>query len=48
MEMDKEKIKQRFSEINESIGEIQYLVSLDNKKFWSKKENIAAVKCYLL
>jgi uncharacterized protein YutE (UPF0331/DUF86 family) len=48
MEIDKEKIKQRFSEINESLKEIQRLVSVDDKEFWLKKENIAAVKYYLL
>jgi len=48
MEIDKEKIKQRFSEINESLQEIQRLASLGDKEFWSKKENIAAVKYYLL
>lgn len=48
MELDKEKIKQRFSEINESLQEIQRLASFGDKEFWSKKENIAAVKYYLL
>jgi len=48
MEIDKEKIKQRFSEINESLKEIKRLISLDKKEFWSKKENIAALKYYLL
>ncbi|MFA4890579.1 MAG: DUF86 domain-containing protein [Candidatus Paceibacterota bacterium] len=48
MEIDKEKIKQRFSEIDESLEEIKRLVSVDEKEFWSKKENIAAVKYYLL
>lgn len=48
MEIDREKIKQRFSEINESLEEIQRLTSLDDKEFWLRKENIAAVKYYLL
>ncbi len=48
MEIDKEKIKQRFSEIKESLDEIKRITSLDEKEFWSKKENIAAVKYYLL
>jgi len=48
MQIDKEKIKQRFSEINDSLEEIKRLVSLNEKEFWSKKENIAAVKYYLL
>lgn len=48
MEIDKEKIKQRFSEIDESLMEIKRLVLVDEKEFWSKKENIAAVKYYLL
>lgn len=46
--IDKEKIKQRFSEINESLSEIQRLTALNDKDFWAKKENIAAVKYYLL
>lgn len=48
MEVDKEKIKQRFSEINESLKEIERLTSIEEKEFWSKKENMAAVKYYLL
>lgn len=48
MEIDREKIKQRFSEINEAIKEIQRLISVNDKVFWSRKENIAAVKYYLL
>lgn len=48
MEIDKEKIKQRFSEIDESLKEIKRLVSLDKKEFYYKKENMAAVKYYLL
>lgn len=48
MDIDKEKIKQRFSEINESLSEIKRLASLEDSEFWSKKENIAAVKYYLL
>lgn len=48
MEMDREKIKQRFSEINECLSEIRRLASLEDKEFWAKKENMAAVKYYLL
>src|SRR3989338_1394933 len=48
MEIDKEKIKQRFAEINESLKEIKRLTSLKDEEFWTKKENIAAVKYYLL
>jgi len=48
MEIDKEKIKQRFSEINEALTEIKRLASLEDQQFWAKKENIAAVKYYLL
>lgn len=48
MEIDKEKIKQRFSEINEAINNAKDLVKLSDNEFWSKKDNIAAVKYYLL
>lgn len=48
MEIDKEKIKQRFSEINEAISGAKDLAKLSDKEFWSRKENIAAVKYYLL
>lgn len=48
MEIDKEKIKQRFSEINEAINGAKDLVILSDKEFWLRKENIAAVKYYLL
>lgn len=48
MEIDREKIKQRFSEVNEAIRSAKDLVKLSDKEFWSKKENIAAVKYYLL
>lgn len=48
MSIDKEKIKKRFSEINEALNEVRRLTSLEDKDFWSKKENIAAVKYYLL
>lgn len=48
MEIDKEKIKKRFSEINEALEEIRKLTSLNDEEFWSKKEYIAAVKYYLL
>jgi uncharacterized protein YutE (UPF0331/DUF86 family) len=48
MKLDIEKIKQRFSEINESLQEIRSLTSLDSEEFWAEKRNIAAVKYYLL
>ena len=48
MTLDKDKIKQRFAEINESLAEIKRLVALPDKKFLAKKENMAAVKYYLL
>jgi uncharacterized protein YutE (UPF0331/DUF86 family) len=48
MEIDKEKVKKRFSEINEALAEIRRLVSLPEKNFWAEKENMAAVKYYLL
>lgn len=48
MEIDIEKIKQRFSEIHEAINEAKRLVSLNDHDFWAKKENIAAVKYYLM
>ncbi|MEW6607612.1 MAG: DUF86 domain-containing protein [bacterium] len=48
MGIDREKIKQRFSEIKESLAEIQRLTSVEEREFWSKKENMAAVKYYLL
>ena len=48
MEIDKEKIKQRFSEINEAINGAKEVVKLSDQEFWSKKQNIAAVKHYLL
>ena len=48
MEIDNEKIKKRFSEINEALAEIKRLIALKDKEFWSKKEYIAAVKYYFL
>ncbi len=48
MQFDQEKIKKRFSEIDESLNEVRRLVALQDKEFWLKKENIAAVKYYLL
>lgn len=48
MEIDIEKIKQRFSEINEAISSARELVKLNDEEFWARKENIAAVKYYLL
>ncbi len=46
--VDREKIKRIFSEIGEALSEIERLASLKDGEFWSKKENIAAVKYYLL
>jgi len=48
MKIDKDRIKQRISEVQESLTEIERLVSVDDKEFWAKKENMAAVKYYLL
>ncbi len=48
MEIDKEKVKKRFSEIDESLAEIRRLVSLPEEDFWAARENMAAVKYYLL
>ena len=48
MQIDIEKIKQRISDINESLEEIQKLTSLDVNEFWSGKRNIAALKYFLL
>ncbi|MCF6147710.1 MAG: DUF86 domain-containing protein [Candidatus Kuenenia sp.] len=48
MELDKEKIKNRFSEMNEALQEIRRLSHLPDNEFWSKKENMAAMKYYLL
>ena len=48
MHLDQEKIKKRFAEIDEALAEIKRLTALGDGEFWSKKENIAAVKYYLL
>ena len=48
MDLEAEKIKKRFSEINEALAEVKRLALLDDKEFWSKKEYIAAVKYCLL
>lgn len=48
MELDEDKIKQRFSEINETLSEVRRLTALQDEEFWTKKENMAAVKYYLL
>jgi uncharacterized protein YutE (UPF0331/DUF86 family) len=48
MEIDKDKIKNRFSEINEALAEVKRLSSFSDDEFWSKKEYIAAVKYNLL
>lgn len=48
MQLDREKIKKRFSEINEAITEAKKIASLSDEEFWSEKEHMAAVKYYLL
>ena len=48
MKIDIEKIKQRFSEIDEALSEIQKLVSIPSEEFWKEKKNIAALKYYLI
>jgi uncharacterized protein YutE (UPF0331/DUF86 family) len=48
MNIDIEKIKQRFSEINEAMNEIKKLVSISPDEFWKDKRNIAALKYYLI
>ena len=48
MQIDQEKIKQRIAEINAAKEEIARLSLLDDKEFWEKKENVAALKYYLL
>ena len=48
MELDQEKIKKRFAEVDEALAEVKRLVTFRDSDFWSKKENIAAVKYYLL
>jgi len=48
MKLNKEKIKERISEIKESTIEIEKLTSMDEREFWKEKRNIAAVKYYLL
>lgn len=48
MELDKEKIKNRFAEMNAALQEIQRLSYLPDNEFWSRKENMAAMKYYLL
>ena len=48
MELDKEKIKNRFSEMNMALQEIRRLSHLPDNEFWSRKENVAAMKYYLL
>jgi uncharacterized protein YutE (UPF0331/DUF86 family) len=48
MDIDKEKIKKRFSEINNAVKEIKSISALPDKDFWAEKKNIAALKYYLL
>lgn len=48
MKVDVEKLKQRFSEIRESLEEIQKLTAIPPEVFWSEKRNMAAVKYFLL
>jgi hypothetical protein len=37
MKIDIEKIKQRFSEIDEALSEIQKFVSIPSEEFWKEK-----------
>jgi len=48
MNLDIEKIKKRVSEIEESINEINKIVSINEYEFWKDKRNITSVKYYLL
>ena len=48
MDIDKEKIKKRFSEINRAVKEIKNISAIPDKDFWAEKKNIAALKYYLL
>ena len=48
MELDKEKIKKRFSEINEALAEVQKLTERKNKDLLKEKVDMAALKYYLL
>lgn len=48
MNLDIEKIKKRISEIEESINEINKIVSINEYEFWKDKRNITSVKYYLL
>lgn len=48
MGLDREKIKKRFAEIRESLAEIGRLIAAGDEAFRSKKENMAALKYYLL
>ncbi len=48
MNLDFEKIKKRISEIEESINEINKIVSINEYEFWKDKRNITSVKYYLL
>jgi uncharacterized protein YutE (UPF0331/DUF86 family) len=48
MDIDKEKIKSRFAEINEALAEVKRLADISDEEFRLKKEYIAAVKYNLL
>ncbi|HCI04762.1 TPA: DUF86 domain-containing protein [Patescibacteria group bacterium] len=48
MDLDKDKIKQRFAEINEAVASAKELPLSDDNEFWNRKSNIAALKYYLL
>jgi len=48
MNLDFEKIKKGVSEIEESINEINKIVSINEYEFWKDKRNITSVKYYLL
>jgi GH15 family glucan-1,4-alpha-glucosidase len=44
MKIDIEKIKQRFSEIDEALNEIQKLVSIPSEEFWKEKKEFSSTK----
>ncbi|NSW76510.1 MAG: DUF86 domain-containing protein [Candidatus Atribacteria bacterium] len=48
MKIDLEKIKHRFSDIHEALGEIEKLLSLPQEELLREKRNMAAVKYFLL
>lgn len=46
--IDIERIKRRIAEIKEAVAEIKRLTAKESDEFWLAKENIAAVKYYLI